>query len=406
MEDKDKILSFQSNFDSIESNLAEVESDEKKVRTEIHSTSRDIQEIYKMLGLSAMNFEFNSENSEITSISDLNSCLSDISELHLLCDLDLSVIDVCISIVAGVIATIIDILFVGTPEVVKIYRGEENFDGSKLTSILRKIGNGDDKFSEILEWLCDKCKVPYDISAVKNVVTPNNHRLRNFSHDPLLGIFFAVADIIMGTATLVDNDGKLRIIVNPKDYPVTQKYLALFYYIGHLISDVCTARGLPIPGMFLTQFFTAEIYSDESISSIVEQMYKDGYDLRHLTSMSTSIAVKNLIIEIYIRLQKNTIDYSTQTIISRELQALKNKEYKYRLILISDAICCNGNIIKFFIPPTAGSVTALNLPEWCSIIKNTILELRYQLRDKSVEKIISNRNTIESNWISLLANIT
>jgi len=406
MDDKNKIISFQPDFDNLESNLAEVESKEKEVRAKVHSTSAEINEVYQMLGLHVPELELDSDSSDTDSLIDLNRSLADISELHSHYGLHLSAIDVCVSIIAGAVASVIDILLVGTPEVVKIYRGGENFDGSKLTSILRKIGNGDDKISEILEWFCDKCKVPYDISAVKKVVTPNNHRLRNFAHDPLLGVLFAITDILMGTATFVDNDGKLRIIVNPKDYPITQKYLALFYYIGHLISDVCTTRGLPIPGMFLTQFFTAEIFSDESLASIVEQMYKDGYDLRHLTSMSTPVAVKNLIIEIYIRLQKNNVALSTQTIVARELQLQKSKEYKYRLVLISDAVCCSGNIIKFFVPPTAGSITALNLPEWCSLIKHTVNELRYQLRDKSVEKVISNRDTIEANWINLLSNNT
>jgi len=72
----------------------------------------------------------------------------------------------------------------------------------------------------------------------------------------------------------------------------------------------------------------------------------------------------------------------------------------------SDAVCCSGNILKFFILPTAGSITALNLPEWTFLIKHTIFELRYQLRDKSIEKVISNRDTIEANWINLLSNNT
>ncbi len=38
----------------------------------------------------------------------------------------------------------------------------------------------------------------------------------------------------------------------------TEKLLSVFYYIGHIVSDLFTARGLPIPGFFLTQFFTGE----------------------------------------------------------------------------------------------------------------------------------------------------
>ena len=59
------------------------------------------------------------------------------------------------------------------------------------------------------------------------------------------------------------------------------------------------------------------------------------------------------------------------------------------------------HVVKFFIPPTMGNVTALNLTEWCSLLKNTIYELKYQLRDKSVEKAMYNRGVISQNWMTL-----
>lgn len=55
--------------------------------------------------------------------------------------------------------------------------------------------------------------------------------MRNPGHDPMFGLLFAVADIILGTATVIDNDGKLRVIVRSKDYPPQEKNLSVIYYL-------------------------------------------------------------------------------------------------------------------------------------------------------------------------------
>ena len=283
----------------------------------------------------------------------------------------------------------------------KIYRGGENFDGSLLTKELRKIGNGDDKLSGMLKWLSDKCEVPYDVSVEPGAVIPNNHRLRNRGHDPLFGLLFAIADIMLGTATLIDNEGNIKILIRDKNYPPEEKYLSVLFYLGHLLSDVCTSRGLPIPGFFATQFFTNG-ENDRSIAKVAEQMYKDGYDLRHLASMSTPVIVKNLITDTYLNLTFNDSGDPLELIAEKELREYKRTAYKYRLRLVSDAVSCGGNALKFFLPPTTGNMTALNLPEWASLIKDTIAEMKYQLRDKSVEEAIFNREIISDNWKMLL----
>ena len=88
----------------------------------------------------------------------------------------------------------------------------------------------------------------------------------------------------------------------------------------------------------------------------------------------------------------------------KEIQENKRIAYKYKLRLISDAVSCGGNVLKFFIPPTSGNMTALNLPEWAGLLADTIITLKYQLRDKSVEKAISNREIINDNWVKLAMN--
>lgn len=402
----DKIISFDPEFDELDSSLRDTKKSAAELDQSIGETGGEIAELLK---------EFNEfqkempgapralvtrEPIETPETVELNRAIDRLVIPDKKLGPTLSAIDIILAVSAGVVASVIDIVFVGTPEVVKIYKGGENFDGSILTGILHKIGNGNDKLSEILKWLSEQCKVPYDISCKKDVVVPNNHRLRSFAHDPLFGVLFAVVDIIMGTCTVIDNNGKIRVLVNQKDYPITKKYFALIVAIGHLISDVCTARGLPIPGFITTQLFAG---GDHSIAKIAEGMYLDGYDLRHLASMEVPVAIKNLIINLYIRIFKKQEPDFLSTIAEKELQQNAEIAFKYKMILISDAVACGGNVLKFFIPPTSGNITALNLPEWCSLLKNTIYNLKYELRDKTIEKVNANRDAINQNWEILRA---
>lgn len=403
-EENDKVISFDKeltelelglkNADPVLNRTAQTLSENEKLLADI------LADLQQMSGMDVPALQKTEEEQVSEELASLNILLDEVSDPRYLGDIQLRPTDFFVSVSAGVVASVIDIVFVGTPEVVKIYRGGENFDGSILTALFRKLGNDESNGSVILKWLSDNMKVSYDISALKNVVNPNNHRLRCFAHDPLLGLLFAVADIIMGTATLVDEKGKLRVIVRPKEYPVWQKYLSVLYYLGHLISDVCTARGLPIPGFVLTQFFTDG--EDASLARIAEQMYLDGYDLRHLASMSTAVWVKNLIIDLYLRFFVRQKTDLVLSLAKKQIEENKNSVYKYKLRLISDAVACGGNVLKFFIPPTSGNITALNMPEWTSLIKNTIISAKYDLRDKSVEKVLFEREIIDGNWEKLM----
>lgn len=401
MEERSKIISFEQEFVIMEDCLGKAKENAEKVGTEIEETEQDIENIWKELSEMGLQAPADDHRDVIVedSLKNLDSAINDFGDIQLCGDIKLTIPDFMVGMIAGVIASIIDIVFVGTPEVVKIYKGGENFDGSILTGILRKIGNGNDKLSEIFKWLSEKCKVPYDIAAKKDVVYPNNHRLRSFGHDPLIGLLFAVADIILGTATVVDNNGKLRVIVNDRKYPNSQKYLAVLYYLGHLLSDVCTARGLPIPGFIMTQFFCGD---GSSLARMAEQMYIDGYDLRHLASMEVPVLVKNMITDAYCGMCQLEEAKAIGPIAEKQIRENRQKAYKYKLRLVSDVVSCSGNVLKFFVPPTRGNMTALNLPEWISLIQDAIIDIKYRMRDKNVENVIVDRAVINANWDKLL----
>lgn len=401
--EKDKIISFDNEFTSLSNKITDADERAEEVKETISDTSELIDDVFMELQSIPGALIIHEGDNQLSDkdVEPIKLIMKDLSDPDLKGDFSLSAIDTVTAIAAGVVASVIDIVFVGTPEVVKIYKGGENFDGSRLTALLRSIGNGDDKLSEMLEWLSHKCTVPYDLSLKKGAVIPNNHRLRNPGHDPMFGLLFAIADIILDTTTLIDNEGNLRIVVRDKEYPPQEKYLSVIYYLGHLLSDVCTSRGLPIPGFFMTQFFTTGDDSS-SIARIAEQMYKDGYDSRHMISMSTPVVIKNLITDTYLNLVFEDESSQFDSIAEKEIRNNKRTAYKYRMRLVSDAVSCGGNAMKFFLPPTMGNMTALNLSEWASLIHDTIAESKYQLRDKSVETALFNREIISDDWKQLL----
>jgi hypothetical protein len=389
----------------VETKLKEVESDELDNHVELDEIIRRIDELSPTLKNSLENeIYFNESNNLNENVDKLLSFDSTFVNEKFKKFPKLSTQDITVGILAGVLSTIIDVIFVGTPEVVKLYKGGENFDGSILTSALRKLGkNSDNELDQILKWLSDKCRVPYDISSETGVLTPNNHRLRSLAHDPFLGLMFAVADVILGTTTAIDNSGKIAVILNENKAPTPTKWLTVIYYFGHIISDVFTTRGIPIPGFFVTQFFTDEI-GNSSVAKIAESMYKDGYDLRHLASMSVPVLVKDMLINLYLKLERESLP-AIATIADREKDELDFKLKTLKMMFVSNLIATTGNAVKFLAPPVCGNPCALNMVQWMALLNNSVTLFLAQTRDISTEKAIMNRKSIDEMWRSLLIDL-
>ena len=314
----------------------------------------------------------------------------------------LSSLEMFFSVIAGVLSTAIDIAFVGTPDVVKLRNGKESFEGSVFTSILRKIGSDPNSNSyAVFHWLSEKCKVSYDLSAVSEVVTPNNHRIRSLGHDPLFGLFFAAVDITLETTTCIDNSGHLRVLVGKNTISIEEKFLSVFYYMGHTMSDICTARGIPVPGFFLTQFFTGDGKS-ESLARKAEKMYYNGYDMRHLASSSVPVIVKNLLIDAYLLLTTEEVPFGLG-IAEKEILKMQKNLKREKMLFVSDCVAAGGNLGKIFLPPNCGNFAALNYVQWGQLIHSSLAITMAVLRDTSVEDITETRKLIDDKWDDLIS---
>jgi hypothetical protein len=168
--------------------------------------------------------------------------------------------DVAIAGVAGLLAGIADIVFVGLPRHPRAFGPE---GGILPQSVHAAFGNIlPEKTTAGLE---AAFKVPYDRSTnypgsqVVAGLFPSSHRFHSLGHDPILGWIFGVVDVLHGTMTTIGIDG--AFLAQPTSMPQAGQSLFIGILIalqrvgGHMLSDVATPMGLPAPLMPLASLF-------------------------------------------------------------------------------------------------------------------------------------------------------
>ncbi len=148
------------------------------------------------------------------------------------------------------------------------------------------------------------------IGAPLKALNPINHRLRSLAHDPILGFFFGVQDMLHGTCTLVV-DGRIVCIpsnkgaVWPTEAPPSIFQL-LGRMLGHLLSDVNapTAKGnrgmgLPAPFMGLLRMLEGIPVGDSTFGRQIEWMYANGYDFRQFVTTSIPMTIMEVMLRVF-----------------------------------------------------------------------------------------------------------
>ena len=211
--------------------------------------------------------------------------------------------------------------------------------------------------------------VPYDKSSHIDVVGlgPRTHRLQSFGHDPLLGFYYGVRDIMHGTLTAIDNSGS--VIASS----IGDKGLGLFQAIatqfGHLKSDLCTPAGLPLP--FMGQLMRMSGHSDVnglSYQMLFKGMYMKGYNFNHLITMG----IPAIIIEVVVRVSYFAYEIYKGKTFKEAIPFNKPKIDKmlFRSYLIASG--CNG--VKIL--ATNGNIFAFNPTLYAMTLKYGMAELK------------------------------
>lgn len=283
-----------------------------------------------------------------------------------------------ISWIAGIIAGFVDMFWVTDVRLLKkasiglkdsnMKLGESGRVNKWIDSRIKNFYSPDE-----IKQLARKFKVPYDVSttsADNNVLGlgGRTHRLMSLGHDPILGFFFGVRDIMRNTFTVIDNNGDTQVIKRE----ITEKvavslFKAIGIQLGHLKSDLSTPAGLPIPFFGLLQKLKEKSPINEmSYNRLVKFMYIKGYNLNHFIAMG----VPGMCIEIINRLFFFCYNlYKGKTF----MDAIPvNNEKIDKMMLNSYAIATSFNAGKIAI--SHGNIFAINPVLW----KNTII---YGLKD-------------------------
>ncbi len=317
---------------------------------------------------------------------------------------ELTLRDGAVVSLAGLIAAVLDILVVKIPKDIN-YLGKYKQDGSDITGYFRKLGvNEDGKLNSFFSWMEEKNKVPFDKVSGVNIegLNPRTHRLLTLGHDPILGVLFGTLDIYNGTLSAIDVHGNIGIIQASSLYEDTGIISAIITWIGHLISDICTSMGLPVPGWGLLQFLQVGSFGEKqrNIAEISKWMYLNGYDVRHFLTMAIVPATVEMIVRGYWLLEKYYLNIDEKieslTRAEQEMKAISEELKLHKMLFFAHSIATGGNVLK--VTMAEGNPLAINIAEWGALLKESIVMVKAMRRDLTGEMINRNRARINREW--------
>lgn len=306
---------------------------------------------------------------------------NDFNQIH-----NLDKVDYAICAAAGAFGGIVDILFIGIP-----HPDKGGVSGGVLDGIVRAWF--DKKFpKEKMEKIgrCKAAKVPYDAQDNRNLYDKPNepvdglsayyHRLLSLGHDPFLGFFVGVYDIIRGTMTTISKSGDFTSQQMPMyvERMTTSILEAIKKQWLHMKSDVNTSMGLPVPlmALFNTLQFGEFGKDKQTIAEVVQGMYYQGYDFQHFCAMS----IPQILVEIIVRAA-----WWIRTKKAIPVLTSRNRTPKLDTMLcLAHSIACGINAVKVGVTENP---CAINYPEWCRFMELLVREARWQFVDKSTARL-------------------
>lgn len=298
-------------------------------------------------------------------------------------------VDVAISVSAGILSSVVDILLVGIPE-----RTSEGTRGKPLENYVR------DWFlerfpPEEMERLARdvSSKVPYDApynagftSEYVEGLWPAMHRLYSLGHDPLLGFVVGTLDILTGRMTTIDKFGRILSQEIPRyaGREEARVFAALCKQVIHLKSDMTTSMGLPAPlmGLFNLMQFGSVGEEEQTIAEIVQGMYYEGYDFQHFCAQAIPVMLTEVVVRLGYFLKRASEGHSIKE--SIPITANREKRPKLGTMLFmahSLATAVNAGRVAFTKNPMA-----INGPQWMVFACRSFAQAKWVLVDKPARR--------------------
>src|SRR5699024_753313 len=173
-----------------------------------------------------------------------------------------------------------------------------------------------------------------------------------------------------------------------------------FLWFAHLLSDMCTKMGVPVPGWAFTQLLQFGRFGekDRTLADITRYMYIKGYDFRHFLTMSSVPATIELCTRVYHKLTVSEQNAYALTY-ERDLQDIQEKMRLEKMLFAAHSVAMSGNVIKIAL--SHGNPLAFNVAQLFGFTKQSIEMVIMQARDKTTVKIVGNREEISKRWDEL-----
>ncbi len=300
----------------------------------------------------------------------------------------LDAFDVSIAAIGGIVGAAFDILLVGIPE-----KSKTGLTAGPLSNYIRDYFDRQFPEEEMKKLANAKIsKVPYDAQDNRHTtiyvegLSAYYHRLLQLGHDPLLGFFFGVSDILSGKMTTIDKTGKVvsQTMDVYSDRTEVEIFKALGRQVRHLKSDVTTSMGLPAPllSLFILLQFGSIGEEEQTIAEIVQGMYYQGYDFIHFCSMSVSTMLVEVIVRIGYALKRIKEGHSIKESIPFSLDRSVHPKLATMLFIgHSAAAAANAGKVYFTKNPVA-----INYTEWVAFAHRAYDQLKWSILEKSIRR--------------------
>ena len=367
-------------------------------------------------------------------------------------------LDYGLAALSGFLCGLVDVFFVGAPNVVKTVRGA---DGVKTSRVIENspLGTWTDKKVDQLVLKAARMKgwkpgagnaenvgsaigylernfaVNYDQNTTKAAggavsLTAKNHHLKSLAHAPdLIGLVFSVLDQFLGEAHFIDQ-GKLVRIDAEEGRLVGGNFCAKLFcgvanWLFHIFSDLAGSSGsrgagsvgrgagLPAPLFELLQFFDVgsfTLYKNDtvgqkkSVVSLAElsvAVYEHGYDTRFAATMAIPVVLNDLLTTLFRVLKRIFHDHAAP----KDAIALHQDHELRRMLLVSQGVFVlidaadagirsGGQILNFAL--------RLNFVAWKRLAFSGLMELRALYKENALDVNLLDRD-LEREWEALAA---
>lgn len=258
--------------------------------------------------------------------------------------------------------------------------------------------------------------VPYDLSVNRtdgplsvSGLNPRLHRLMTPGHDPILGFVIGTLDIMRAQMTVIDDLGCLKVLDRTLDGKLFLEGIqnvtfeqtfnpleALLKVFCHLLTDVFTPAGLPVPFFPILQslkmqspFVLGKSGEQVTFTHAARYMYKHGYNLQHFLTMSLVPGSIEMIIRGYYLLSNFETLYDSERLVQRDAKLCS-------MLLMAHSLSSASNLVKVWM--YGMNPCAINWAELMALVRSFFAFVRAQKeRESAIEE------TLTDNWKLLYA---